>query len=149
MSTGTFIAESALEEIGAHSLAAPAPPSVVERTTFRLNALTHRWFSWGIKVPFTQLGAPGDEFSEPADTTEAFIYNLAIDIAGPFSNGSSQTVSSDLRTNARITFLQVKQVYRTLCVPSRQVTSTTPRGIGNINGVNSRTFFDGGEPLSD
>lgn len=147
MSIGTFIAQSALEEIGAHSLAAPAPPSVIEKTAFRINTMLHRWQSWGIKIPFTQLGVPGDELSEPADTTDAIIFNLAIDISGPFSNGSSATVSSDLRDNARKTFVILKQTYRILTVPNKQVSSTTPRGIGNINGVNSRTFFDDGEPI--
>lgn len=148
MSSGTFIAEAALQEIGAHSLAAPAPPDVIEKTTIRLGSMLQRWLSWGIKLDITPLNAPGDEVGEPADSTEAIIFNLALDIAGPFSNGTSTTVSPDLRRNARITLAQVKQIYRKLIVPPRQISSTTPRGQGNVNGLRSRVFFDQEEPLS-
>lgn len=148
MSSGTFIAQSALQEIGAHSLAAPAPPEVIENTANRLGKMLQRWFSWGIKIPFTPLDAPGDELSEPADTTEAIIFNLALDISGGFSNGSAQIVSPDLRNNARKTFVQVKQIYRKLIVPPRRASSTTPRGQGNVNGIRTRIFFVDGEELS-
>ena len=148
MSSGTFIVQSALQEIGAHSLASPAPPEVIENTANRLNKMLQRWFSWGIKIAFTPLEAPGDELSEPADTTEAIIFNLALDISGGFSNGTAAIVSPDLRRNARVTFSQVKQLYRKLIVPPRQISSTTPRGQGNVNGVRNRIFFEEEEPLS-
>jgi len=148
MSSGTFIVQSALQEIGAHSLAAPATPEAIQNTANRLNKMLQRWFSWGIKIPFSPLDAPGDELSEPADTTEAIIFNLAIDVSGGFSNGASATVSPDLRRNARVTFAQVKQIYRELIVPSIQISSTTPRGQGNINGLRNRIFFEEGEELS-
>ncbi len=148
MSSGTEIIESALQEIGAQSIGASAPPQAIEDGMKRLNRMLQTWISWEINIPVNPLSAPGDELGEPSDTTNAIIDNLALQLAPFYDNGNNKKVSQDLKNNARSGLADVKQLYRTLIVPCRQISSTTPRGQGNYIGVNSRVFFGRGEPLS-
>ena len=148
MSSGDVIIKKGLQQIGAHSLAAPAPGEAIEDGKDALNSMLQLWISWGIKLPINPLNDPGDELNEPADTTNAIIFNLGIELAPFFDNGSAVIVSQNLKNSARKGLSQVKQVYRVLVVPPRRISSTTPRGIGNYDGTNSRTFFGRGEPLS-
>ncbi len=148
MSSGTFIIKTALKLIGADSLAAEAPPQAIEEGKDRLNAMLQDWVSWEIKLPITPLDAPGDELNEPSDARNAIIDNLALELAPFFDNGNRKKVSDDLKNNARRGFARMKQLYRTLVVPPRQISSTTPRGQGNVNGIRTRIFFGEGEPLS-
>lgn len=147
MSSGTFIIESALKRIGAFSIAQTAPPETIIEGRDILKSMLQSWLSWGIDIKFAPLDKPGDELAEPLDTRNAIIDNLALMLAPDFDNGRVN-VSEQLKDNARIGLVMVKQQYRKLTVPNKRVSSTTPRGIGNINGVHPRIFFDEGEELS-
>lgn len=147
MSDGTFIIESALKRIGAHSIAQPAAPETISEGRDVLNSMLQLWLSWGIELGVVPLDAPGDELGEPLDVRNAIIDNLALLLSPDFDNGS-EIVSPQLKNNARQGFQIVKQLYRKSIIPNKQMSGTTPRGQGNIIGVNSRTFFRGGEEVS-
>lgn len=147
MSSGTFIIRSALKRIGAASIVQPAAPETITEGRAILKSMLQLWLSWGIQIKFAPLDEPGDELGEPLDTRNAIIDNLALMLAPDFDNGRGN-VSEQLKNNARAGLSQVKQIYRPLTAPNKGATSTTPRGIGNINGVNSRVFFDEGEEFS-
>ncbi len=148
MSKGIFIIESALEQIGAKSPATDTPPLWIERGLQRLNGLAQEWFSQEIKVPFNPLEVPGDEFGEPSDTTDAFIFNLAIRLAPIANNGTQQPVSQDLTRNANISYRRMAGINRALKAGRRRVSSTMPRGEGNNDGFENKIYFDEDEPLS-
>jgi len=147
MSAGTFVIESALKRIGAHSLIQPADAETITEGRDILNSMVQLWLSWGIDIGIVPLDAPGDELGEPLDVRNAIIDNLALMLSPDFDNGGN-IVSPQLKSNARNGFQIVKQLYRKSIVPRKQVSGTTPRGQGNIIGVNSRTFFTEGEELS-
>jgi len=144
MSKGIFIIESALELIGAKSPATDTTPLWIERGLQRLNGLAQEWFSQEIKVPFKPLEDPDKEFDEPADATDAFIFNLAIRLAPLANNGTQQPVSQDLIRNAN----RMAGINRSLKAGRRRVSSTMPRGEGNNNGFENKIYFDEDEPLS-
>jgi len=147
MSSGTFVIEAGLKRIGAQSVVQPAnPESKIEGMNI-LNSMLQLWLSWGIDLGIVPLQAPGDELGEPLDTRNAIIDNLALFLSADFDNGNN-IVSEQLRSNARLGLSQVKQLYRKNIIPRKQMSSTTPRGQGNIVGVNSRTFFRQGEEIS-
>ena len=141
MSSGTFIIESALKRIGAASVVQPAAPETIVEGRDVLKSMLQLWKTQGIELGFVPLDAPGDELGEPLDARNAIIDNLALMLAPDFDNGRGN-VSEQLKNNARNGYAWIKQTYRKLEVPKKGVSSTTPRGIGNINGVNSRIFFD-------
>ena len=147
MSSGTFIIRSALKRIGAASLIQPPAPETITEGRNVLNSMLQLWLSWGIDIGTVPLDAAGDELSEPLCTRNAIIDNLAIMLAPDFDNGDN-IVSVDLKNNARSGFQLVKQLYRRVEIPSKRMSSTTPRGQGNISGLNSRIFFREGEKLS-
>ena len=147
MSSGTFIITSALKRIGAASIVQPAAPETITEGRDILKSMLQLWQSWGIELGVAPLDAPGDELGEPLDSRNAIIDNLALMLAPDFDNGRGN-VSAQLKANARNGLAQVKQIYRTLVVPPRQVSSTTPRGQGNAGGISERIFFKDGEPLS-
>ena len=89
MSDGTVIIKAALKEIGAHSIAAPADPESVEVGMNTLNSMLQIWLSQGIDLGIVPLETPGDELSEPLETTQAIIDNLAIGLAPNFDNGDN------------------------------------------------------------
>ncbi len=147
MSSGTFIITSALKRIGAASIVQPADPETIVEGRDVLKSMIQLWLSWGIILGTAPLDAPGDEFGEPLDARNAIIDNLALMLAPDFDNGRGN-VSEQLKANARNGLAQVKQLYRRLVVPPRQISSTTPRGQGNVNGLRNRIFFNQEEPLS-
>lgn len=147
MSSGTFIITSALKRIGAASIAQPAVPETITEGKDILNSMLQLWETWGINLGIVPLDEPGDELGEPLDTRNAIIDNLSLMLAPDFDNGRGN-VSEQLKNNARSGLAQIKQIYRPITAPNKGATSTTPRGIGNINGVNSRIFFDEGEKFS-
>ena len=147
MSSGTFIITSALKRIGAASIFQTLPPDSLIEGRDILKSMIQMWQSQGIILGTSPLDAPGDEFGEPLDVRNAIIDNLALMLAPDFDNGRGN-VSKQLENNARAGLVLVKQIYRPLTVPNKALSSTTARGIGNINGVNSRVFFDDGEEVS-
>ena len=147
MSSGTFIIESALKRIGAASIVQPAAPETITEGKDILDSMLQLWETWGIDIGIVPLDAPGDELGEPLDARNAIIDNLALMLAPDFDNGKGN-VSAQLKANARNGLAQVKQMYRELTVPPRQISSTTPRGQGNVNGLRTRIFFEEGEELS-
>jgi len=147
MSSGAFIIESALKRIGAASIVQPAAPETITEGRDVLVSMLQLWLSWGIVLGVAPLDAPGDELGEPLDTRNAIIDNLALLLAPDFDNGRGN-VSAQLKANARNGLAQVKQIYRPLTVPARKISSTTPRGQGNVNGIRTRIFFKEEEELS-
>jgi len=147
MSSGTFIIQSALKRIGGHSVAQAALPETIAEGKNVLNSMLQLWRTQGIKLGIVPLDKPGDELGEPLDTRNAIIDNLALMLSADFDNGEN-IISPQLKANARVGFALVKQQYRKFNAPNRRLSSTTPRGMGNINGVHSRIFFDDGEEVS-
>ncbi len=150
MSTGTVIIEAGLKVIGAHSIVAPADPESVVVGMDTLNSMLQVWLSQGIDLGIVPLSAPGEELSEPLDTTQAIIDNLAIAVAPNFDNGDN-VVSVELKNNARRSFNRVKGLYQCLTIPDKVVSSTLPRGAGNRRQQWSNAFSGPGAtiPSSD
>lgn len=143
MSTGTAIIERALQGIGAHSRVSPASPDSIVLGMEKLNSMLEMWLSQGIAIGFTPLDVPGDELSEPNDTTNGIITNLALELAPDFDNGKV-VVSPALARNAKVGYLNIKNLYQTLSIPKKVVSSTLPVGAGNQRWSFSRTFFPKG-----
>lgn len=146
MSTGTAIIKRALQQIGAHSILAPASPQSITLGMEKLNSMLEMWLSKGIAIGFTPMNVPGSQLNEPADTRQGIIDNLAIKLAPDFDNGKV-VVSQDLRTNARVGFNDIKNLYQKFTIPKKVVSSTLPVGAGNSRGNNRRTFFAKGATI--
>lgn len=140
MSSGTFIIQSALKRIGAHSIAQPAAPETIIEGRNVLNSMMELWLTDDIDLGVVPLDAPGDELGEPADTTNVIIDNLALMLSPDFDNGDN-IVSPRLNANATNGFIRVKDNYQQVIVPLKVVSSTLPTGMGNRNfGFPGRTF---------
>jgi len=141
MTAGVTIIKGALQEIGVHSLVAPAAPESITLGMNKLNSMLEMWLTLGFKIGFTPLKAPADDLGEPADATNGIISNLAIVLSPSFNNGK-QIVSPELRIEARVGFQNIKNLYQTLTIPKKVVSSTLPLGAGNRHGsrVNGRIF---------
>jgi len=147
MSAGTDIIKSALENIGAHSLASPATPATIENGKDVLNSMLQLWLSWGIEIAFTPLDASGDELSEPADARNAIVQNLALELSGQFDNGAN-IISAQLKDNARRSFANIKRLYQKISIPDKVVSSTLPMGAGNSRGRTRRVFAGKGQTVN-
>lgn len=139
MSSGTAIIQDSLEEIGAHSILAPANPEAIEKGRVKLNSMLQLWLSRGVRLGFTPLDAAGDELSEPGDARNAIVANLALELAPSFDNGKN-VVSQILLGNAKRTFNLVRDIYRVVEIPTKIISSTTPIGSGNRVTFNQRIF---------
>jgi len=139
MSSGTSIILDSLEEIGAHSVLSAANPEAIEKGRKKLNSMLQLWLSRGVRLGITPLDAAGDELSEPADSRNAIVANLALELAPSFDNGGN-VVSQTLLSNARRTFNLVKDIYRVVEIPTKIISSTTPIGSGNRVTFNQRIF---------
>jgi len=148
MSTGTEIIQDALAEIGAFSTAMPASAASIESGRRKLNSMLELWLSDNIILGTTPLEVSGDELNEPADSRNAIVYNLALQLAGPFSNGK-QIVTQTLANNARSNFMKIKSLYRTIDIPDKVISSTTPLGAGNRVGAWTRQYFPKGSTISN
>lgn len=140
MSTGTAIIEEALQSIGAHSLVAPADPESIVIGKNRLNSMLEMWLTRGINIGFTPLDVPGDELNEPTDTRNGIVSNLSIIMAPLFDNGKI-IVSADLKTQAKVEFISIRNLYQKFTIPKKGVSSTLPVGAGNSRGNRRRIFF--------
>lgn len=140
MSIGTVIIETALKNIGAHSLVAPADPSDITQGKDVLNSMLQSWIMRDISLGITPLSVPGDELNEPADATNGIVYNLALYMAPRFDNGKT-VVSQELRNLARSEYEYIYGHYLVHCIPSINVSSTLPRGAGNTRGIDPQVFY--------
>ncbi len=140
MSTGTSLIQKALRKIGAHSKIREASAESIGEGLDSLNSMLQLWLSRGIDLGIVPLDAPGDELGEPADTTQAITESLAI-ILAPDREGGKEVVSPTLRSNARDSFNMVKSLYQNHTIPTKVLSSTTPRGAGNTRGSGDRRIF--------
>lgn len=146
MTTGTKIIESALKRIGAHSIAAPADPESIESGMNTLNSMLQIWLTNDIKLGTVVLKVPGDELGEPLDATQTIIDNLAIMLSPDFSNGTI-VVSPNLTAIARKGYTMIKNNYQEVSVPNKVVSSTLPRGAGNVRGTLANVFNTNGSTI--
>lgn len=140
MSIGTVIIKSALKNIGAHSLVAPADPSDITDGKDVLNSMLQSWIMRNVSIGITPLNVPGDELNEPADTTNGIVYNLALAMSPRFDNGKT-IVSKELRDLARSEYAWIEGEYYRIFVPAINVSSTLPRGAGNTRGIDPQVFY--------
>lgn len=118
---------------------AAANPEAIEKGRVKLNSMLQLWLSRGIRLGITPLDAAGDELSEPADSRNAIVANLALELAPSFDNGRN-VVSQTLLSNARRLFNLVRDIYRVVEIPTKIISSTTPIGSGNRVTFNQRIF---------
>lgn len=147
MSTGTVIIQRALQGIGAHSHVSPASPESIVLGMEKLNSMLEMWLSQGIAIGFTPLDVPGDDLNEPNDTKNGIIDNLSLQLAPDFDNGKI-IVSQELRRNAKVGYMNIKNLYQTVSIPQKVVSSTLPIGSGNGSWGNWRTFFSKGGTIN-
>lgn len=139
MSSGTTIITRALQSIGAHSIVSPAAPESIVLGMEKLNSMLEMWLTLGIDLGTIPLEKPGDDLGEPSDTTNGIINKLALELAPNFDNGKV-VVSVDLRINATVGYNNIKNLYQTVCVPDKVVSSTLPVGAGNQRRSRQRTY---------
>lgn len=130
MSIGADIIKDALKEIGASSTVSAPNPESIEDGRKKLNSMLELWLSKNIVLGTRPLDAAGDELGEPADTRNAIVTNLAIELAPLFDNGKN-TVSDTLRANSKRNYANVRRLYGRVRVPNKVLSSTTPLGQGN------------------
>lgn len=148
MSTGTDIIQDALKRIGVFSIASPAAPETIVEGMEVLNTMLQLWRSQSIFLEVIPLEVPGDELSEPMDSRNAIVNNLAIELAPDFEDGKS-VVSPQLRANARLGYTQIRRLYRKITISNKVPSATLPRGVGNDFGSGNSKFFQKGSSLSD
>lgn len=142
MTIGTKIIESALEEIGAHSVVSPANPESIQTAKNVLNGMIAAWEDDGIVMGCSPLKEPGSELSEPLGASNGIVYNLAILLAPKFPGA---VVTPLLLRNAQKTLNKIENHWRTLTIPNMSVRGTLPKGQGNF--IYEKTFFDEGDEL--
>lgn len=143
MSTGTFIITKAYARIGAYTVFNIPPTEAIIDGMTALNGMLDRWRSKFIDLPFINIDVPGQQLAEPVDATEAIIDNLAIQLSTSYSSGSLNLVSQELRTNAKVGLIDLKKAYRCQPIPKFTLSSTTPVGQGNVDGLFNRRVFWG------
>ena len=148
MTTGTEIVERALEVIGAHTIVSPAAPESINLGFEQLNSMLELWLSQNIKIGFTPLEVVGGELNEPTDTRNGIINNLGIELAPFFDNGKV-VVSPALARNAKASFKMIRNLYQSVTIPEKVVSSTLPVGAGNRTGVRDRVFFPKGQTIEN
>ena len=148
MSTGTSIIQDAYIQLGVESVFKEASPESLEYAGRILMGMLHLWKSFGINLSFTPLEAVGDELNEAADTRNAIVFNLAIELSTSVDNGVDAVVSEQLRNNARRTYEQVAQLCRDYSKKFKKVSGTQSKGQGNAGRFrNRRNYFLPGESL--
>lgn len=142
MSSGTSIIKAALKRIGANSIVQPAAPETITEGRDILNSMLQLWLSENIDLGIVPLDAPGEELGEPLDARNAIIDNLALRLSPDFDNGGP-IVSNQLLSNARREFALIKNLYQTIEIPVKIVSSTLPVGQGNRTGFGRQRVFKG------
>lgn len=130
MSTGTEVIKDALRRIGVESMAQEAGPEEIIDAMKVLNNMLQMWQSQGIQIGIVPLQDPGDQLSEPADSRNAIVDNLAVMVAPNYDNGET-IVSGNLHANAKKGYNWVKTLYQKFRVAPKRVSSTMPLGAGN------------------
>lgn len=148
MTVGSEIITRALQKIGAHSIVQPASPDSITLGMENLNSMLEMWLSQGIEIGFTPLKVPGDQLNEPRDTRNGITNNLAMYLGPDFNNGKV-VISPELARNAKVDFINIKNLYQRVTVPKKVVSSTLPVGAGNSRGRNGRVFFPRGATIDD
>ncbi len=148
MSIGSEIILEAGQEIGIHSLARPMDSETIIKGMNKLNGMLRSWKSLDVDLSTVQLNVPSDVLSEPLDARNAIVLNLALLMAGPFSNGRA-TVSPELRINAAVEKNYVFIYYRNFDLPDKVASATLPVGAGNSKGIQPQVFKGDGGIISD
>ena len=148
MSTGTFLALSALKRIKVHSRASPADAESIEDTFIALNEMIHMWRTDDIDLNLPEIEEAGDELGEPPDTTMAIILNLAIWVSNLWDNGRG-IVSPTLEMNARLAYNRMALSYRNIQPFQTVPSALLPKGEGNNKGFWNETFFDRNAVVDD
>lgn len=148
MSTGTELIQDAGRMVGAHSTVSPMDSDAILVGMTALNGMLQMWTSQNIKVPFTPLEAPGDQFGEPADARNAIVGKLALQIAPNFYSEKG-IVFPELSANAMRDYNIVKSLYWSGSIPKKVVSATLPKGAGNSKGILREVFFGPGGTLND
>lgn len=148
MSTGTEVIQDALRLIGAHSTVTPADAESILLGMTMLNSMLQRWTSQNIDIMTTPLEVPADELSEPADTRNAIVENLALQMSPNFDNGKN-IISPILKSNADFDYNIVKALYWCGSIPDKVVSATLPKGAGNSKGILREAFFGVGTTVND
>jgi hypothetical protein len=139
MSTGTDLILGSLRLLQAHSVASSAETETIVIGKDKLNSMLQLWISQGIAIETTPIEAVGDEVSEPEDTTNAIVENLAVEMEMEFGV-LNPADSQRLHANAQGSYNDVKRIYLSITIPNKIISSTTPMGAGNTNGFRARVF---------
>ena len=147
MTTGTKLIQEAGKRIKAHSPINPISPEDISSSRDTLNSMMMLWLSQGIDIGVVPLDDPGDNLNEPMDATQAIIDNLAIFMAPNFESDRIK-VTPSLKRNATIGYRNLLNLYYSISIPDKVISSTTPWGQGNQRGAWSRTFVRRGWTLN-
>lgn len=143
MSSGTDIITKAFKRIGVFTVFNTPPPEAISDGMDRLNGMLDRWRTKFIDLPFVNLDVPGGQLQEPVDTTNAIIDNLAVELAPDYDSTQTGIISAQLKINARVGFNDLKRAYRCQGIAQFTLSSTTPVGQGNVDGLFNRRVFWG------
>jgi len=130
MSAGSVIITDALKLIGAVKRGQSINEEDIITGRDALNSMLHTWLTKDIDIGFTPLDAPGDELSEPADTTNGIKSNLAIKLE-PFFDNARAAASPALKNRATMEMQEIKATYQKINIPLKITSSTLPLGQGS------------------
>lgn len=144
MSSGAQIIQAALREIGIDSPQTPAQATDLVFAVKTLNSMLGIWETWDIELNTTPITVIADELGEPEDAYNGIVQNLALELAGPYSNGGA-VISPVLEQNARrnFSFIRGKYGVKNKDRPKRKLSSTTPLGAGDTRGVKPIVYVGG------
>ena len=137
MTTGTNIISGALYDLGVASVISPPTPQAINEGVTVLNSMLEKWRSKSININTRPLRVAADDLNEPPDVTLAIRYNLALMMSPMFSAGR-ETVSPSLRRNANVEYQDMCDIYRSIDIPGKVLSSSTPVGAGNDYGGTGR-----------
>ncbi len=150
MSTGTYLVQKALAKIGVFSRVLGLDGEELTNGRDLLNGYLQQLLDDDIKIGAVPLNAVGDEFGEAAATTNAIIFNLAIELAPDFENGSVQRVTPALLRNANRSYNKMRANYQKITIPKKVVSATLPLGAGNrVRFFGQQNYFAAGSTLTD
>lgn len=145
MSSGTKIVQDALARFQVHSPLKPANSESLISVMDILNSFIAELEDNGIKTGAVPLLSIGQELGEPLGARNAIVDNLAI-LAQPLFPGTA--VSPELSRNAKIGMQKLKNQWKEVSIPKKQVRGTLPKGQGNKSyGWYGETFFEEGDEI--
>jgi hypothetical protein len=143
MSSGTKIITKAFKRLGVFTVFNIPPNEAIIEGMERLNGMLDSWRTKFVNIPFNELTVPGQELGEPVDATNTIIDNLAINLAPDYDGTETGNVSPTLIRNARVGLINLKRAYRCQPIPQFTLSSTTPVGQGNQDGLFNLSVFWG------